>query len=74
MNQWTRSDVENGMRANACPSDKPEEKEREGKEKKRPRDEFQIGDQKKKMVSGKEGRKKEFDRMEGEGTSFLFMH
>lgn len=62
------------MRANACPSDKPEEKEREGKEKKRPRDEFQIGDQKGKMVSGKEGRKKERIRSNGRGRDFLLIY
>lgn len=52
MIRWTRSDAENGMRADSCPSDKPEGGGGRGEGKKRPRDEFRPGTESRKGGEG----------------------
>lgn len=78
MIRWTRSDAENGMRADSCPSDKPEgEGEGEGKE----RSGHATSSVQERRAEREEKvwwrRWKEFDRIRGtgeEGGGFLLIY
>lgn len=68
---WTRSDVENGMRANARVT--RQKGKGEGEEKKRPRDEFHP-ETRKGSGEGKVERIRSNSWNRRGGASFLFMH
>lgn len=79
MIRWTRSDAENGMRADSCPSDKPEGGgERGRKEAATRRVPSRNGEQKgRRRCGGGEGGRNSIEFVEQGrrvGASFLFMH